>query len=373
MLSSSESSQARSRAVFVLPTLEGGGAERVSLAFLAGAKTVCPDLHLILFRRQGALLESLPAAVETHELGCARMRDALPGILRLLRRLRPTVVYSTHGYVNIPLLAARLAYGPDVRLLLREANTPSSSLAGQRFNAFFRMAYRTLYPRADALICQSRLMADELHRDFRVSPDRLHLICNPTDAIGIRSGAKPLRHAGEGVRFVAAGLFSWKKGFDRLIGWFAQMPASAHLTILGQGPVENSLRCLAASLGVGDRIEFPGFIPRPWDYFAGADAFLLPSRWEGMPNVALEALACGTPVIAMRAAGGIGEVGSMASPGAVALAGDDAAFVNAMRAVRPGLGGGLRPSLLPASFEIACAQKSFNTLMTDLMRYRRGL
>jgi glycosyltransferase involved in cell wall biosynthesis len=367
MLPSGGSTKTDKRVVFVLPSLEGGGAERVSLAYLAGALTVSPDLHLILFRRQGALLQNIPAGVEVHDLGCSRLRDSLPSLLRLIRRLRPAVVYSTHGYVNILLLALRPIYGQDASLLLREANTPSSSLAGQRFTSVFRIAYRALYPRVDALVCQSRLMADELHRDFRVSRNRLHLIYNPIDTFGIRDGIKKLRVAGDGVRFLAAGLFNRKKGFDRLLEWFAQLPSNAHLTILGKGSEESNLRGLVATLGLGDRVVFPGYIPRPWNYFAGADAFLLPSRWEGMPNVALEALAVGTPVIAMMEAGGIGEVAALALPGAVRLATNEQEFVAQMRSVVirdceiPGA------SLLPGVFNQPKAQMAFNLILASLL------
>ena len=79
----------------------------------------------------------------------------------------------------------------------------------------------------------------------------------------------------------------------------------AHLTILGDGADKLLLECRIASLNLGDRVELRGFDPNPWAYYAGADAFLLPSRWEGMPNAALEALACGTPVIAMSHAGAV--------------------------------------------------------------------
>jgi glycosyltransferase involved in cell wall biosynthesis len=81
-----------------------------------------------------------------------------------------------------------------------------------------------------------------------------------------------------------------------------------HLTLLGEGPEEQALRRLAASLGLQGRVEFAGFVTDPFALFARADAFVLSSRFEGFPNVVLEALACGTPVIATPALGGVREI-----------------------------------------------------------------
>ena len=76
------------------------------------------------------------------------------------------------------------------------------------------------------------------------------------------------------------------------------------LTLLGEGPLRPELERLAQQSGVADRVHFVGFQKNPYPFFAQADAFVLSSRYEGFPNVVLEALACGTPVIATPAPGG---------------------------------------------------------------------
>lgn len=349
----------RSRVVCVLPTLEGGGAERVSLAFMRGLAPLVRDLHLVLFRNTGALSGELPGEARVHELERDRLRHAVPALIGRLRTLQPDLVYSTHGYVNVPLLALRRWYGGKTRLLLRDANTPSASLASQRFSWFFRAAYRYWYPRADALICQSHHMREEFRCEFNVPPDRLHVLYNPTDVAAIRHRLEPQRVSGPGPRFVAAGSLVFKKGFDRLLDWFAAQPADAHLTVLGQGALGDALRAQSQRLGVSSRVTFGGFVARPWPLFAGADAFLLPSRWEGMPNVALESLACGTPVIAMADAGGIAEVAGLAAAGAITLASTGADFAAAMQAIVPAVPNTARPSLLPPAFTAANAQHQF--------------
>ena len=110
-------------------------------------------------------------------------------------------------------------------------------------------------------------------------------------------------------------------------------------------------------------MTFAGFDPQPAPWVAGADALLLPSRWEGLPNVALEALACGTPVIATPEAGGIHEIAELAGPDAVRIAPMGPDFVSAMTAVPRNDKGCLRPSLLPGEFHLTSVVAAFERLL----------
>ena len=338
----------------VLPDLGGGGAQRVTITLLNGLSSRGRGVKLMAFDAGGPLAELCDPTIPVWTAGRGRLRTAILPLIGEIRRCKPRVVLSTLGYVNLGLLLLRPLLPATTRLWVREANLPSLSLSNNRFPSLMRTAYRTLYPTAERVVCTSRRMSEEMERDFGVPSHVLCELHNPVDVSAIRIKARPLRRSpGVGRRFAAAGRLTAQKGFDRLLGMFAESAnPEDRLTILGEGPLLDELRRRTTELGVGEQVNFPGFLDMPWSWYAGADAFLLPSRWEGMPNAALEALACGVPVIATPESGGIAEVAALARPGTVTMARAGQDFSAAMRAVVPSNVAELRDSLLPIEFSL---------------------
>lgn len=350
--------------LFVLPNLAGGGAERVTLTLLDNLDRSRFAPELAVFETAGPLHASLRSDVPLHDLKRPRLSRALPALLRLIRRRRPAVVFATHGYVSLALLAARPVLPKDTRIVVRESNTPSQSLPSGAFPWATRFAYRRLYPRAEAILCQHRKTEEEMRDHFGVAPERVKSLPNPVDSIALRAAAEPVsREPGDGPRFVAAGRLTRQKGFDRLLDMMVELADETHLTICGSGPEQAALQARAADLGLSERVRFAGFRQPLAPLLAGADACLVPSRWEGLPNVALEALACGTAVIASPESGGIAELA-----GAVTIAEIGPPFVEAMKAVVPGDADGLPASRLPARYDLAETLSRFMAIVEHVCR-----
>ncbi len=351
---------------FLLPSFAGGGAERVALSLLADLPPARYLASLIVMTGSGPLASIVPAATPLVDLRQPRLRRALWPILRTLHRQRPAVIFTTMGYMNLALLAARHLLPRGTRIVVREANLPSLSLAANRLSWLFAQGYRRLYRQADMVVCTSHEMHRQMTADFAVPPHRAAILANPVDVSALRKAATPsARPTGTAAHFVAAGRLHRQKGFDRLLDLLATLPGSPSLTILGTGPDGPALHHKVAALALTGRVTLPGFEDNPWRHIAGADAFLMPSRWEGMPNAALEALACGTPVIATPESGGLPEL-VPAVPHGLTIAPFGQAFYDAMAAITACPPQNPRPSLLPTAYHRSTVAACFADLLDQI-------
>ena len=257
--------------------------------------------------------KNIPDDVELIQLNANRVLTALPAIVRLIWTRRPDIVCSTLGHLNLAIAIVRKFLPPSTRTIAREASIPSFNYASSQFPQLWRMGYKIFYRLHDVVVCQSRAMRDDLVHNFGIAVEKTVIINNPIDREKIRYMAEDLTEFVDDttseVTFVAAGRLSEEKGFDVLISALALLDnVTVDVNLLGDGPLLKDLQELASVKGVESRIHFRGFQQNPYVWFSRADALVVSSRYEGFPNVVLEALACGTPVIALPGAGGTSEI-----------------------------------------------------------------
>lgn len=268
----------------------------------------------VLTQSKRGFRDEVPADVEVFDLRVARVLSALPSIINLVWRKRPEVLFSQLSHLNLALAMIRPLLPRQLALIGRESSIVSETVNAYRLPALWRWCYRRFYRRLDLVVCQSRRMRADLVEQFSLPIERTVLVNNPIDTERVRklAGEHQPGSARDGVarplQLVACGRLSHEKGYDLLIQALSGFEAGqVHLTIVGDGPLMGSLMNQATLFGIEDRVDFVGFQANPYPYLARADWFVLSSRFEGFPNVVLEALACGTPVIATPAIGGVSE------------------------------------------------------------------
>lgn len=301
-------------AIFV-PSLRGGGAERVMVTLANSFAERGHRVDLVLVRAEGPYLPDVSEKVRIVDLDRPRVLAALIPLARYLRRERPDAMLSAMTHANIVAILAHKLARFKGRLAVSERNTPSRGLIGGGSKRLQRMLVRALYPSADAIICVSRAMQDEMAQMFGLPAEKLHTIYNPVDLDRVhRMMEEPVTHEWLSRKDVpvilAVGRLTEQKDYPTLLSAFALLRERqpARLIILGEGELEAELKQRAIELGIADDVDFPGFQANPYSWMRAADLYVMSSRWEGLPNSLIEALACGARIVSTDCPTGPAEI-----------------------------------------------------------------
>lgn len=297
------------RIVFAINSLAGGGAERVLTTLLGGSAPWRNryDIHLALLDDEPRAY-AVPDWVEVHQLDARhKLLPSLKQLRALTERLSPDATLSFLTRANVANAWAMAGRGRP--WLISERVNTSAHLGKGRGAIAARAMVRIAYPRAAHVIAVSEGVVDDLADNFGVQRARMSAIANPIDHDQIAAlAAEPPAITPAGPYIVAAGRLVPNKNMALLLRAYAKADPDARLVILGEGPERPALERLAASLGIADRVDMPGFVANPFALLARAQAYAMPSNAEGFPNGLVEAMACGVPVVATNCASGPSEI-----------------------------------------------------------------
>lgn len=287
--------------MFVRPALERGGAEKM-LAFVAGSFAEKPGgcKTWLVTTHSRTLGYELPVGVEHISLargelkpsrrspaGFAAYVRALFGLRRLVRRLRPDVVCAFGVQYTVLCLVA--CFGLRARVVGAERGSPMH--LGPVWKVLTALAYQL----ADGVVFQ----LPSVRAAYPAVARRSVVIANPHI-----SGSEVRREPVRMRRPVVAGAFArWddSKGVDVLLRAFQRVVLEhpwLSLELIGPRVGAERYQALAAELGIQDSVSFLNLVPDVADAVRDCRVFVLPSRHEGIPNVLLEALGVGVPVVA---------------------------------------------------------------------------
>jgi len=299
------------RIALAITELDVGGAERclVELATRIDRRRFAPVVYALSPRpapERRSLLPLLEAAgVETHFLGAQRAWQVAAVVRKLaglLRRQRPDVLQTFLFHANfVGRWAAWLADVPHVYCGVRVAER------GARWHLWLDRATGRL---VDRYVCVSRAVADFSRAQLHLPEDRVVVIPNGVDferwATAAAADLAAIGFARERRAVTYVGRLEPQKGVAELIEhsplWLERLPRH-DLLIVGTGPMDARLKSLADRIGVASRIHFAGWRSDVPEILKASDLLVLPSRWEGMPNVVLEAMAAGRVVAGTDAEG----------------------------------------------------------------------
>ena len=292
--------------IFILPDLETGGAERIVTTIANHLPREQFEPKLMLLRKEGGYLEFLKDDVEIIDLKIQRIRNSLRPILKEIKNRKPDIVFSGFGEVNA-YLSLFIKLFPKTKFIARETNVVSQHVTRREIRFFYKF-----YNNYHKIICQSDDMMNDLMENFKIKKEKLVKINNPVDFDFIQGklnhSEKPESFNDEFKNIVAIGNLSARKGFDNLLKVFSYLKnEKIKLHILGDGADKEFLHQLKKDLNL-ENVIFHGRQKNPYQFLKFVDLFILSSRYEGFPNVLLEAGACGTYSLANNCPGGILEI-----------------------------------------------------------------
>lgn len=296
---------AQLKITILVGTLGQGGAERQLFHVLRALKDSGADVRLLSLTNGEfwqARIEALGVPVTWVGENPSRLAR-LRSIIAELKRDRPDIVQSFQFYANFyASLAGRICRIPDIGALRNDGLSEMRQFGRALGRAGFR------WPR---VLAANSLVGMQNARILGTRPERLFHLQNVIDTAHFCPPATEREAEDASWNLVAVGRMYPQKRFDRLINVMAQlqtMPGRpVRLTILGDGPLRGELETLAANCGVADAVHFGGAVADTLPFLQLADAAVLTSDFEGTPNVVMEALACGLPVVTTDA-GGVREV-----------------------------------------------------------------
>lgn len=294
--------------------MSGGGAQRVVLNVIKHLdKNHFQSILLLVNNEQADYIHDIPVNMIVYNLRVKRARFAVPELLYYIGKLKPDVIFSTLDYINILTLITTkfLLYNP--KIIIREIFSTKHDIFGSRYPRSSEMIRKFLYKNVSKIICQSDSIRKDLITGYNLPEDKFIRIYNPVDVKEIKEKAliDPNPFDVYKKNIVGMGRLCHQKGFDLLIPAIARIKnviPNIHLTILGKGDRLTQLQSVVHELNIEHFVTFAGFIENPYPYLWNADLFVLPSRFEGLSNSFLEALACGVTVVAVDGTEGTKEV-----------------------------------------------------------------
>lgn len=281
--------------LIVTPNFNFGGAEKVSinianLFIKAGIKT-----EILTLDATGPLREVISEKIAIHETKAKTSKGSFIEIAKIIKKKNPKIVLSNTVRMNLSVLLGKLLYQhKNVKFFCREPNNPY--MTHQSSNCLFKLLFKILYRKADGVIAQNNGMKQDIEKFYKVAPNKIHTIHNP-----VMVNFKEIPQQEENGYIIYVGRFTKQKNIFALLSAFHlainKYQVKQKLYMFGDGELRSECLDYIKTNNLTDNVKVFDPILNITDYIAQANCLVLPSLWEGSPNVVFESLSCDTPVL----------------------------------------------------------------------------
>lgn len=303
------------KVLFFIYRLGGGGAARTILNIVNHLDRKKFEPILVTLNFTSDYESEVKDDITFVKLNTSRLRFAIVPLIKLIRKEKPDLIFSTVSTYNLIAILSTLLSFTKTKIIVREA----ALLGGNRKTDLMLRLYGLFYRFAHKIVALSEGVKENIIQRYNVNREKIIVIYNPVDLRHIeqkmnceddlRNDMQILFDSNKRI-IISAGRFVKEKDQKTLIQAFAkiQKETNSKLVILGEGELEIELYEIAKKNGIQDHVHFIGFQQNPYVYFKKADLFVLTSLTEGFGHVLVEAMVTGTPIVSTRSKPGAEEV-----------------------------------------------------------------
>jgi len=320
-----------------------GGAERVMLQLARGFVDLGYPVDLVMGHAEGPLLSEVHPHARIINLDVGNPFTMFVRLMQYLRAERPGALLSPFEVTSVIAIIAKRISRVSTRVIIRISVHISKNKRTRWKKIVEKLVLSKVYPLADGIVTVSRGAAHDLSVYAGIAPARIRVISNPVISEQLLQAAQqPVQHpffnADKVPVILGVGRLTEQKDFPTLIRAFdiLRKRIPARLIILGDGEERPALENLIRVSGLQDMVDLFGFELNPFAFMKKASVFVLSSKWEGLPGVLIQALACDCPVVSTDCLSGPSEILKDGQYGHLVPVGDAQAIASAIRSVLSG-------------------------------------
>lgn len=284
---------------FIISHLRAGGSEKVFWILSQYFDKSAYDVYLVVLDTRETFYSKDLVGVKIIDLNSPRASKSVFKLRKLINDEKPFAVFTTGGHINT-LLALLSFFVKIPKLIGRESNVMDimTKLGGIKEKFWDKFLWLT-YKRIDIAVCQSVEIQKSLANHYNIDENKLIVIPNPV--LPVYTIKTPVRTENKRILMVAR--LAVEKGIVRFLNILSRLPKEYTLTIAGEGYLKIQILKKIEQLKLTERVELLGVVREIPKLITAHDLLVLPSFTEGFPNVVLESLAVGVPVVAFEVGG----------------------------------------------------------------------
>ncbi len=293
----------------------------------------------VVSNTMGELAHKVSRSINLVDLESRSIWKSIPKLARYLHHEPPEILVSALDHANVTALLARRLSGEGVPIIVTTHTMISMAVRSKAriTSEALLVAMRALYPTAEGVVAVSNAVARDVSAITGLATRSIHVIPVPLVMgeiahLSQSPSPSPLFQPGNAPVVISVGSLYPHKDHRTLIEAvaIARRTTPIRLIILGEGPERARLENLIEDLDLEGTVSMPGFIGNPYAWIARSATFVLPSKWEGLPTVLLEAMACGVSPVATDCPGGVAELLGEGRYGVLTPVGDPSAMAEAI-------------------------------------------